>query len=212
MQIVNGGSGTAWDLRVRPGSPPLVVNRAQRVPRLNADRVDGKHASDLLDKATYDEAGDGKVDAASDADLATNAGLLDGNLASAFLPAEGTAADSDLVDGKHANQLIRAAFGSTNSATEANGDAATTTITAPAAGVLVMSGSIEGFASGSVGFFSRRLTVGGTVVPGTERDSVVHDEENRSTDGPQNVAAGTTPSPSTSLATIVSSSTGLRCG
>ena len=109
--------------------------------------------------------------------------------------------NADRVDGKHANQLIRAAFGSTEDAADDDGDAVTTTITAPAAGILVMSGSIESFADeGQEDFFSCRLTVGGSVVTGTERDSKVHDsgadhtsnnEENCSTDGAQVVAAGT---------------------
>ena len=108
--------------------------------------------------------------------------------------------NADRVDGKHANQLIRAAFGATDDAADSDGDAVTATITAPAAGILVMSGSIEAFAASAVDLYTCILTVGGSVVEGTRRDSVVHwagtdhttnDEENCATDGAQVVAAGT---------------------
>ena len=48
LQIINQGAGTALDLRVGPGEPPLRVNRSRKVPKLNADRVDGKDAIDFL--------------------------------------------------------------------------------------------------------------------------------------------------------------------
>ena len=48
LQIVNQGTGTALDLRVGPGEPPLRVNRSRLVPKLNADRVDGMDANALI--------------------------------------------------------------------------------------------------------------------------------------------------------------------
>lgn len=43
----NNGSGVALQLLVEPGKPPMQVNSTARVPRLNADKVDGKDASQL---------------------------------------------------------------------------------------------------------------------------------------------------------------------
>jgi hypothetical protein len=63
--------------------------RAKRVDYLNADRLDGRHASFFLPKT-------GK---AADADR------LDGLNSSAFLRRDGTATNADRVDGKHASQL-----------------------------------------------------------------------------------------------------------
>ena len=48
LQVINQQDGTALDLRVEPGEPPLRVNRGRKVPKLNADRVDGMHAADFL--------------------------------------------------------------------------------------------------------------------------------------------------------------------
>jgi hypothetical protein len=43
-----GAAATALDLRVRPGNPPMKVNSATRVARLNADRLDGQDAPLLV--------------------------------------------------------------------------------------------------------------------------------------------------------------------
>ena len=122
LQIVNQGTGTALDLRVQPGSPPLLVNRAQRVPRLNADRVDGKHASDFL----------GAAATAADSDLldgldstaflgstatAVNADKVDGKDSTAFLGAGAKAADSDLLDGLDSTAFLPVAGTATNADT-----------------------------------------------------------------------------------------------
>jgi hypothetical protein len=49
LKVVNTDpAGTTLDLRVRAGNPPLKVNSNARVPRLNADLLDGKHASYFL--------------------------------------------------------------------------------------------------------------------------------------------------------------------
>lgn len=50
LRVQNKGTGTALDLRVQPGKPPLTTNSIGRIPRLNADMVDGKHAGAFLPK------------------------------------------------------------------------------------------------------------------------------------------------------------------
>ena len=46
LRIINtGGDGVALDLRVQAGNAPMLVNSNKIVPRLNADRVDGRHAN-----------------------------------------------------------------------------------------------------------------------------------------------------------------------
>jgi hypothetical protein len=47
LQVTNKGSGAALGLKVRAGKAPLTVNSTTRVKRLNADLVDGLHASEL---------------------------------------------------------------------------------------------------------------------------------------------------------------------
>lgn len=51
--LTNTGAGPALVLGTRPKAPPLRVTSSTVVPRLNADRVDGKHAADLATKAWY---------------------------------------------------------------------------------------------------------------------------------------------------------------
>lgn len=48
LQVTNKGTGAALGLTVRAGKAPLVVNSTAMVANLNADTVDGKHASDLM--------------------------------------------------------------------------------------------------------------------------------------------------------------------
>ncbi len=45
--LINNGPGAALDLQVQPGNPPLVVNSDTKVDNLNADKVDGKDATEL---------------------------------------------------------------------------------------------------------------------------------------------------------------------
>lgn len=71
LRVENKGTGTALNLKVRQGKPPLTTNSTGRVPRLNSDMVDGKHASAFLPR-------NGK---AADADK------LDGQEGAAFLQA-----------------------------------------------------------------------------------------------------------------------------
>lgn len=51
LKVDNSSSGddaTALDLQVEPGKPPMKVNSATRVARLNADRLDGQDAPLLM--------------------------------------------------------------------------------------------------------------------------------------------------------------------
>jgi len=57
LRMINTQAGSpALDLRVQPGAPPLKVNSTTRVPKLNADLLDGKHTSGF---ATATHAHDG---------------------------------------------------------------------------------------------------------------------------------------------------------
>ena len=50
LRLINNDAGTddtALELQVQPGEAPLKVNSATRVDSLNADHVDGKHASEI---------------------------------------------------------------------------------------------------------------------------------------------------------------------
>lgn len=47
--FVKKGPGPAIRFLARPGQPPMAVNTAVRVNKLNADRVDGKNSTDFLD-------------------------------------------------------------------------------------------------------------------------------------------------------------------
>ncbi len=69
--------------RLRPAPHALIA--------AEADTLDGLHADEFLDKATYDADENGKVDAAAEADLAT------------------MAVDSDLLDGLDSTDLLDAA-------------------------------------------------------------------------------------------------------
>ena len=107
--------------------------------------------------------------------------------------------NADRLDFRHANELIRAEYGSMNDASDANGAAVTATVTAPKPGILIMSGSID--ASGSTDdWYSCNLTVNGTFVTGTGRvarvnneggDHTDNSEEDCATDGGWAVDAGT---------------------
>lgn len=43
--VLSNPNGTALSLNSKAGTPPLKVNRTAKVPKLNADLVDGKHAT-----------------------------------------------------------------------------------------------------------------------------------------------------------------------
>jgi hypothetical protein len=52
---LTNSEGTALVLRSPAGTAPLAVNRTVRVKNLNADMVDGKHASDFVSRARFDK-------------------------------------------------------------------------------------------------------------------------------------------------------------
>ena len=186
LRLVNTTAGEeALQLVVESG-PALRVNTRNRIPRLNADMLDGKHRSWFL-------AATGK---------AADSEMLDGRDSTEFLGATAQAADSDTVDGLHANQLVRVGYGRTNNAVQADGAAVTATITAPVPGLLVMSGAIDAD-GGRRDRYICRLKVDGSVVTGTKMESLVdggegsaeppiaiNDSENCATTGVQAVAAG----------------------
>lgn len=85
LQVTNQGTGPALSLGVQSGKAPLAVNSSTRVVSLNADILDGKHASDLA-----------------------NADMVDGKHAADFvLDSEVSTLNVDKVDGKHAEDLIQ---------------------------------------------------------------------------------------------------------
>lgn len=83
--------------------------------------------------------------------------------------------NADRVDNYQANQLIRAAFGTTYNADDDGGSVVTATISAPRAGILIMSGSVDGFAhvSRPTTQYYCMLTIGGFIVPGSYMSSTV---------------------------------------
>lgn len=46
-KLINNGTGSALGLQVQPGNAPMTVNSGTQVANLNADKVDGKNATDL---------------------------------------------------------------------------------------------------------------------------------------------------------------------
>ncbi len=53
LKIDNNGTGPALTLQVEPGKQPMTVNSDKRVARLNADTVDGQHASEFWSGLSY---------------------------------------------------------------------------------------------------------------------------------------------------------------
>lgn len=49
LRVINRGEGTALELFVKPGNPPLTVNSGVKVNNLNADRLDGQDSSAFLE-------------------------------------------------------------------------------------------------------------------------------------------------------------------
>jgi len=173
LKLNNTAGNPALDLRNGGASAPMLVDSGVVVAGFNADELDGQDST-------------------------------------AFLGAAAKATDADLVDGLHANQLVRVAhtetinvdetavFGSNNF-----GDILTTQITAPTAGLLFMVAGTESYlvGSGAIGdLFRCQLHVNDSEVTGSRRAvrvSVIdathtsNDNENCSTNGVQEVAAGT---------------------
>jgi hypothetical protein len=83
LRVVNKGSGPALELRVAPGAAPLAVNSEVKVDHLNADLLDGQHASAFLGAN----------------DKAANSDKLDGHNAGAFMGASVTKRESAIQQG-----------------------------------------------------------------------------------------------------------------
>lgn len=162
---VNKGSGAAATFRTK-GSVPFAIRDTNngRVDHLNADRVDDLHASEIIGQAR-----------------AKN-GL-----------------DADTVDGFHANTLIRSAFAEedADALDGTDGTVLTTTIEAPTSGFLFITSGTD-----AVNFTSRDaarcfLEVNDKELPESERwielngTENVNQEENCTTQGVEQVAAGT---------------------
>jgi len=64
LRLVNTGDGTALELRVQAGAPPLATNSGTRVAKLNADKLDNLHAKDIVRAAsnTFPDLGDSDGD------------------------------------------------------------------------------------------------------------------------------------------------------
>ena len=131
--------------------------------------------------------------------VAADSSLLDGLDSSAFSPTThdhdtaylgigATATDSDQLDGLDANQLMRAASGAIGDAPDANGDAVTASITAPQAGFLVISGSLE--AAGTSDDFGCRLSLDTSPISSSDRNTSLQGLAVCSTDGMLPVTAG----------------------
>jgi hypothetical protein len=92
---------TALDLRVETGKAPMKVNSATRVANLNADRVDGKHATDFY-AAGSKVVDSSHADTADQADSATSAGdanTLDGKDSTQFADSSHTHSGADITSG-----------------------------------------------------------------------------------------------------------------
>ena len=64
LRLLNSGAGVALELAVEPGSPPMKVNSNARVDQFNADRLDSRHANELIRVArssSFDLDGDGNL-------------------------------------------------------------------------------------------------------------------------------------------------------
>lgn len=173
----------------------------------DADTLDGLDSTDFLG-ATATAADSGLLDGMDSTDFlgatatAADSDLLDGQDSTAFLGATDQAADADTVDGVDANGLTRVAFAATNDAglTGTSGTAASGSITAPAAGWLVLSASanVQNVAV-EAEIFDCSIYVAGTEVSESVRQIELNGdntepsnrEENCATDAVVQVAAGT---------------------
>jgi hypothetical protein len=100
---------------------------------------------------------------------------------------------ADRLDGRHARDLIRVGYDSTDDAADRNGYAAATSITAPRAGYLVISGSVAARFAGTNDYLGCHLTVDDSQVTGTRsivRLNTDHLDELCSSTGVQAVDAG----------------------
>jgi hypothetical protein len=97
---VNKGTGAAASFRTQ-GSVPFAIRDTNtgRVDHLNADMVDGRHATEFLSR------GDAASFLGASA-KAVDADAVDGRDSSAFLDASGKAADADKLDGKDSAEFL----------------------------------------------------------------------------------------------------------
>ena len=156
LRLTNTQAGaSALDLRVVSGSAPLKVNSTALVVKLNADRLDGRHAS-------------------------------------AFLPAEGRAADSALLDGRQLEQ-VRAFVDGCSSADLPGGLwLCQMDVDVPTAGTLVFSGSADAqytaFSGSSV--LNCHFLIDGYVETSTYRHGVLTPSQQYGFCGSQGYRAG----------------------
>jgi hypothetical protein len=134
-----------------------------------------------------------------------SADLLDGMDSSAFLGAGAQAVDSDQVDGRDADGLVRVAFERSGDLPDGDdggtftsgfGSVLPVTITAPTAGWLVITGAIDAFNTSANNTYSCRILLDEMVVTGSlmssqlDGGSAVNDGEDCTTHAVEEVAAG----------------------
>ena len=187
LNVINltvGGEPAAW-FKVKSG-PPFAVNSDGRVRNLNADLLDGKHASSFLPRKAK----------------AANSEKLDGLDSTGFLRATARAANSDKVDGYHANELVRAALAQSDGIDETvvfaggaiDGDLLSVEITTPVPGILFAWAGTDAHLGGGFDnygdLYSCALWVDndqgvGQKMPGSLRTSRVSQDSAGSTDNRQ---------------------------
>ncbi len=131
------------------------------------------------------------ADSAVNADMADDADRLDGKPSGAFMTKNVYDSDKDgVVDG-----LPRAAFNSTRDAPNGAPFTLSTTITAPARGILILSGTIEATNVDAVDTYSCRLQIDDKTVAGTvmwsRMNQSTNEDEDCTTTGAAAVDAGT---------------------
>ncbi|MBM3696301.1 MAG: hypothetical protein FJW79_10270 [Actinobacteria bacterium] len=99
--------------------------------------------------------------------------------------------NADYLDGRHAADLLRAAAARTANAPNVNGDVLTVEVVAPAAGLLIMEGSVDVLGV-TRDVLNCALRLDGAQVAGTGRSIVVHDTtaSGGTDNGSENCASG----------------------
>ena len=206
------GQKNVVKITAEAGKSPITVNAAAGTAKnLSADRLDGMDSTAFL-AATARAADSDKLDGMDSTAFlgatakATNADKLDGMDSTAFLGVGSQAADSDAVDGYDANGLLRVAFDASNDLPDGDdtgtftagaGSPMSASITAPTAGWLVITGTIDGVNQTADDLYNCILRVDGSSVTGTLMGSrldgagTTNTSENCTTHGVQEVAAGT---------------------
>lgn len=151
LKLRNNAANPPLMLVAAPGTPPLGVNSNTKVANLNADLLDGWSAENLASKK-HDH--DGRYSRrVHEHDTR-------------YININETAADSALLNGYAADDLIRADYDATYNLDDGNGAAETVTIEAPRSGLLIMSGAIEAGAN-ERDVLSCKLRVDGSYVSGS---------------------------------------------